>query len=123
MINGTRYLREVVKVHVARRSTRSLHQTSWVGQKHQHSLAHLKHLEHSTELLNQLDAFIFDCDGVIWKGDTMISNADKMLKYLRSQGKRIFFFTNSSMKSRTGYMAKFHRLGIDVLPDGISTIL
>lgn len=87
------------------------------NKRHQNS-EHLKRLQNSSELLNQIDAVIFDCDGVIWKGDTMIQNADKMLKYLRSQGKRIFFFTNSSMKSRRGYFEKFERLGIKVLEEG-----
>lgn len=83
-----------------------------------HNGPHLKKLTQARELIDQADAFIFDCDGVIWKGDTVIPHANDMLKYLRTEGKRIFFFTNSSMKSRKGYMAKFKRLGLDVFEDG-----
>eukprot|EP01040_Poterioochromonas_malhamensis_P018361 gene18361-21420_t len=67
-----------------------------------HNGPHLKKLTQARELIDQTDAFIFDCDGVIWKGDTVIPHANAMLKYL-------------------GYMAKFKRLGLDVFEDEVSS--
>ena len=31
-----------------------------------------KRISGGAELLGMVDAFVFDCDGVIWKGDCMI---------------------------------------------------
>jgi ribonucleotide monophosphatase NagD (HAD superfamily) len=38
------------------------------------------------ELLKELDVFIFDCDGVIWKGDSLIPGVPAVLDKLREQG-------------------------------------
>ncbi|PKI26130.1 hypothetical protein CRG98_049181, partial [Punica granatum] len=36
-------------------------------------------------LLDSVDAFLFDCDGVIWKGDTLIDGVSQTLDLLRSK--------------------------------------
>ena len=36
----------------------------------------------------QTDVFIFDCDGVIWKGDSLIEGIPNVLQRLREAGKR-----------------------------------
>ena len=66
-----------------------------------------------SELLDKTDVFIFDCDGVIWKGDSLISGVPAVLEMLRAAGKKIFFVTNNSTKSRKGYLGKFQSLGLD----------
>ena len=33
-----------------------------------------------SELLDKTDVFIFDCDGVIWKGDALIDRVPKVLE-------------------------------------------
>ena len=38
-----------------------------------------------SELLDKTDVFIFDCDGVIWKGDALIDRVPKVLRRLHSQ--------------------------------------
>lgn len=64
--------------------------------------------------------FIFDCDGVIWKGDSLIEGIPDTLALLRKLGKQIFFVTNNSTKSRKGYVKKFHSLGLeDVAPEEV----
>lgn len=60
----------------------------------------LKLSEPQKELLDQVDVFIFDCDGVIWRGDSLIDGIPETLEKLRSAGKRMFFVTNNSTKSR-----------------------
>lgn len=62
----------------------------------------------------QVDVFIFDCDGVIWRGDSLIEKVPAVLEKLRAAGKRMFFVTNNSTKSRKGYKSKFTSLGLNV---------
>ena len=38
-----------------------------------------------SELLDKTDVFIFDCDGVIWKGDALIDRVPKVPQRLHSQ--------------------------------------
>jgi hypothetical protein len=70
-------------------------------------------------LLESADVFIFDCDGVIWKGDFAVEGADRVLSKLRDLNKLIFFVTNNSTKSRKGFLSKFSSLGIHVNPQGV----
>lgn len=73
----------------------------------------------ATHLLNSVDAFLFDCDGVIWMGDKLIDGVSQTLDFLRSHGKKVVFVTNNSSKSRRQYAIKFHSLGISVTEDEI----
>jgi hypothetical protein len=36
-------------------------------------------------LIDKAEAFIFDCDGVIWRGDSVIDGVPETLDYLRSK--------------------------------------
>ncbi|CAN0890886.1 Phosphoglycolate phosphatase 2 [Linum grandiflorum] len=70
-------------------------------------------------LVDSVEAFLFDCDGVIWKGEKLIDGVSQTLDLLRSKGKKLVFVTNNSTKSRRQYAAKFHSLGISVSEDEI----
>jgi len=72
-----------------------------------------------SKLLDGSDIFIFDCDGVIWRGDSLIEGIPNVLEQLRKAGKTLFFVTNNSTKSRAGYKSKFTSLGLDVKPEEI----
>ena len=73
-----------------------------------------------SDLLDHVDVFMFDCDGVIWKGDSLIAKVPETLDALRAAGKRLFFVTNNSTKSRVGYKSKFDELGLtSVQPEEI----
>lgn len=66
-------------------------------------------------MLAGIKTFIFDCDGVVWRGDSLIDGVKETLDYLRKDlGKRVFFVTNNSTKSRQQYLGKFTKLGLDV---------
>lgn len=69
-------------------------------------------LTNPSDLLSRTNVFILDCDGVVWRGDSLISKVPETIAYLRSQGKRVFFVTNNSTKSRAGYLKKFTKLGL-----------
>jgi len=56
--------------------------------------------------------FIFDCDGVIWKGDTILPGIIQFLSDLREMNKNVFFVTNNCMKTREEYLEKFKKLKI-----------
>lgn len=66
------------------------------------------------KVLDKTDCFIFDCDGVIWRGDEVITCVPSTIDRLRALGKKIFFVTNNSTKSRKGYLKKFLGLGLNV---------
>lgn len=71
------------------------------------------------DLFDSVDAFLFDCDGVIWKGDTLIDGVPQTLEMLRSKGKKLVFVTNNSSKSRKQNAHKFQSLGIQVTEEEI----
>lgn len=76
-------------------------------------------LEDKRSLIDKVDCFIFDCDGVIWRGDSVIEGVPETLDYLRSLGKQLVFVTNNSTKSRAGYLKKFSSLGLNVSAEEI----
>ena len=63
-------------------------------------------LQNADALIDSVETFIFDCDGVIWKGDSLIEGVPETLEMLRSKGKRLVFVTNNSTKSRKQYGKK-----------------
>ncbi|KAG0451544.1 hypothetical protein HPP92_026178 [Vanilla planifolia] len=75
--------------------------------------------ESAKDLIESVDAFLFDCDGVIWKGDKLIDGVPEALQALRSMGKRLVFVTNNSTKSRKQYARKFGTLGLHVTAEEI----
>eukprot|EP00252_Welwitschia_mirabilis_P012792 TRINITY_DN282_c0_g1_i1.p1 TRINITY_DN282_c0_g1~~TRINITY_DN282_c0_g1_i1.p1 ORF type:complete len:411 (+),score=54.76 TRINITY_DN282_c0_g1_i1:121-1353(+) len=76
-------------------------------------------LSNPDSLIDSVQTFIFDCDGVIWKGDVLIEGVPETLDMLRSKGKRLVFVTNNSTKSRKQYAKKFSSLGLTVGEDEI----
>lgn len=59
---------------------------------------------------------IFDMDGVLYRGDTVMPHARETLGRLRGAGWQVFFATNNSSASREDYVARLERmrLGGDV---------
>ncbi|XP_057471434.1 phosphoglycolate phosphatase 1A, chloroplastic-like isoform X2 [Actinidia eriantha] len=76
-------------------------------------------LTNAEQLIDSVETFIFDCDGVIWKGDKLIVEVPETLDMLRSKGKRLVFVTNNSTKSRKQYGKKFETLGLNVSEEEI----
>lgn len=50
------------------------------------------------------------------QGDSLIDGIPDTLAKLRAAGKKMFFVTNNSTKSRAGYKKKFDSLGLDSVP-------
>lgn len=66
------------------------------------------------QLLDSVDSVLFDCDGVIWRGDQAIPGAPQVINLLKENGKKVFFVTNNSSKTRKMYADKMSMLGFDV---------
>lgn len=62
--------------------------------------------------LDRFDVFLFDCDGVLWSGDSVFPGTAETLNLIRSRSKRIVFVTNNSTKSRSDYQKKLSSMGI-----------
>ncbi|XP_003481157.2 glycerol-3-phosphate phosphatase [Sus scrofa] len=67
--------------------------------------------ERARTLLADVDTLLFDCDGVLWRGETAVPGAPEALTALRARGKRLGFITNNSSKTREAYAEKLQRLG------------
>lgn len=55
--------------------------------------------------------FVFDLDGVIWRGEDPIGGAPETVRALRDIGKRICFVTNNSSETAESYAKKLERVG------------
>ena len=51
--------------------------------------------------------------GVLWLGPTVLPKAPELVKKLRAVGKKVFFMTNNSTKTREEFMKKFNNLGFE----------
>jgi HAD superfamily hydrolase (TIGR01450 family) len=55
--------------------------------------------------------YLFDLDGTLYLGKSVIPGARKLVSYLREQKKQIYFFTNNSSRSENDYVSKLRKLG------------
>lgn len=74
----------------------------------------LKTPDEYRELVDSVDTFLLDCDGVIYHGPVVVEGVKQVLAMLRAAGKRLVFVTNNATKSRRQYKATFDKLGIQV---------
>jgi NagD protein len=65
------------------------------------------------------NAYIFDLDGTIYLGDTLLPTAGETITRLRELGKRTVFLSNNPTHSRHDYAAKLTRLGLPTPPEDI----
>lgn len=65
-------------------------------------------------------AYLFDLDGTIYLGDTLLPGAADTLAALREQGCRTIFLSNNPTKTRQQYAEKLTRLGI---PTGVDDVI
>ena len=64
-------------------------------------------------------AFIFDLDGVIWRGHAPIAGAAESVARLRELGARCFFCTNNSRATRQEFVSRLQNAGVDCAPDEV----
>lgn len=63
--------------------------------------------------------WLFDLDGTIYLGEDLIPGADRVVKALRDDGRRVAFLSNKPLYTRTDYAEKLARLGIPATPDDV----
>jgi HAD superfamily hydrolase (TIGR01450 family) len=66
-----------------------------------------------------LRAFIFDLDGCVYNGETLLPRVDTVLDALRRSGRRVAFLTNNSREAADELLGKLRRLGITAAPEEI----
>ena len=66
-------------------------------------------------------AYIFDLDGVIYRGEELQAGATEIIQTLRSKGAKVYFLTNNSTQSRSDYAEKLSRLGLPTEPEAVMT--
>ena len=69
--------------------------------------------ERVAEFVNKFDFILSDCDGVVWVNSGAVVGAPQAINKLRSRGKRVFFATNNSTKTRHEFLQKLTKLGYE----------
>jgi glycerol 3-phosphatase-2 len=67
------------------------------------------------------DAFLFDLDGVIYRGDEVVPGAPEVIARLREMGKGIAFVTNNSGRTPDAVATKLTGLGVPAEPAEVET--
>ncbi|MBW3634883.1 MAG: HAD-IIA family hydrolase [Armatimonadetes bacterium] len=71
--------------------------------------------------LASVSTFIFDLDGVIWRGQAPVVGAVASLATLRAAGRKCLFATNNSSRPPDFYAQKLRDLGIAAAPSDVVT--
>jgi len=75
--------------------------------------------QNAKEIIENIDTFLFDCDGVLWDGNGVIEKSCDALLKLKELGKKVFFVTNNSSKSRNTLLKKCTDYGFPAQKDNI----
>jgi glycerol-1-phosphatase len=72
-----------------------------------------------TQVAEHVDGFLLDAFGVLNVGETPIPGAVARMADLRRMGKKLCVLTNAASYTRSGVLAKYHRLGFDFSADEV----
>uniref|UniRef100_A0A1I8AGJ5 Phosphoglycolate phosphatase n=1 Tax=Steinernema glaseri TaxID=37863 RepID=A0A1I8AGJ5_9BILA len=62
-------------------------------------------------VVDEIDTFIFDADGVLWLGESVMPGSPGLVDLLLRKNKRVIVLTNNATKSRAVYAQKLWKLG------------
>jgi NagD protein len=65
------------------------------------------------------DVYIFDLDGTIYLGDSLLPDARETIRGIRHRGKRCLFLSNNPTRTRADYAKKLCRLGLPTELDDV----
>jgi 4-nitrophenyl phosphatase len=74
-----------------------------------------------TDILNNVDCFLVDLDGTIYKGDLLLSGSRRLIDTIRDLKKDYLFVTNNSSINRSITAEKLSRIGLPTMKDKILT--
>src|SRR4030066_1394442 len=63
--------------------------------------------------------FIFDLDGTVYLSERLIPGADRVIRLIRENGRKVVFLSNKPIQTREDYASKLTRLGIPTQPDEV----
>ncbi|XP_055596551.1 glycerol-3-phosphate phosphatase-like [Uranotaenia lowii] len=72
-----------------------------------------------SDWLNSFDTVLTDCDGVIWVDNETLPHATDVINQFIKNGKKLFFVTNNSTKTRPEFVTKAVKMGFNVGEDNI----
>ncbi len=75
----------------------------------------------TSQTLKGVSTFIFDLDGVIWRGESPIEGAAASVEQLKRLGKRCFFATNNSSRAPQWFVDRLQNMGIHAGPEEVVT--
>lgn len=73
------------------------------------------------ERLRSARGFVFDMDGVLYRGDRLLPGVQAALDAIELRDRRFVLATNNSMSSPASYVAKLEKMGITVQAEAIVT--
>ncbi len=65
--------------------------------------------------------YLIDMDGVVYRGNELITGAERFIRELRAQQAPFLFLTNNSQRTRRDVATKLQRLGIDAEEEHVYT--
>lgn len=65
------------------------------------------------------DAYIFDLDGTVYLGESLLPTAGETITRLRERGKRTVFLSNNPTQTREQYAHKLTHLGLPTPPEDV----
>lgn len=71
--------------------------------------------------LHDIEGWIIDMDGVLYRGDTVLPGAPAFIGTLRRQGVPFLFLTNNSSRTPEQYVDRLRGMGIDARPQDVYT--
>jgi len=71
------------------------------------------------KFIDSFDTVLTDCDGVIYHGSKAVPGAAETVHKLKKLGKRFFYVTNNSMKTRREFLQKITGLGFPASEEDI----
>ena len=72
-------------------------------------------------LLERYDVFLFDLDGVLYRGDEAIPSAAEVIAAMRSAGKGVAFVTNNASATPDAVVGRLDRVGIGAQASEVET--
>ena len=72
-------------------------------------------------IVDRYDAFLFDLDGVLYRGPSPVPHASASLARLRTLRKGVAFVTNNSGRPPSRVAERLRAVGVDATPDEIET--
>ena len=71
--------------------------------------------------IKEKQLFIFDLDGVVYLGREPVPGAKELLETLEESGKKVFYLTNNSTRTRAKFKEKLSKMGITAQESQIIT--